>query len=537
GFKVFLGLVLAVAVVGTLYYFNRKGAFDDLKQSNDRGNSYSTTPDYTPSSSGANAQPAKVSNESITGSSNRPLNVMTVPYPGGGPMIWANNGFNANKNCFFYNKFGIQIQIHPYDVSTSVPALISGELDFIINTIDVLPTLLEELKEYELKVPMITDVSRGGDQWVVPPEIQSIEDLKGRKVAVSVPSPSYSLGLYGLDYHGKPLNFVKWSPQLNPEMCRKAMEAGRVDGGALVWSPDHFALMDNIPGSHVIYSTTEANQLIRNVFVCKLELIEERGEDVFAFIEGWFTAVHELKTNKNAWSQMCNLLSTEFGGIGLPWSAGDWELALGDFYLSTYGDNLRYYGIVPHPGVPTAQDIYDQFNDIYTRTGDIRRQAIPWNQIGDSRFIQKLRSKNWRGEGWDAEPMTEFAEAPPEMKTQQSFAFKPVSVTFATNSHALDNMAKNVLDRSVVDPLRKMGGAYCRIEGHTDSDGKWDYNMWLSEQRAFAVRDYLVSSYEFDPNRFICVGHGPDKPAADNSTSAGKRKNRRTEFHLLSSGN
>lgn len=70
------------------------------------------------------------------------------------------------------------------------------------------------------------------------------------------------------------------------------------------------------------------------------------------------------------------------------------------------------------------------------------------------------------------------------------------------------------------------------VEGHSDSDpikkSGWRDNYHLSEARASAVRDYLATQGVSRANMSI-LGHGPDKPVAPNTTSAGKSKNRRVE--------
>lgn len=67
------------------------------------------------------------------------------------------------------------------------------------------------------------------------------------------------------------------------------------------------------------------------------------------------------------------------------------------------------------------------------------------------------------------------------------------------------------------------------IEGHTDSMGDDDFNMDLSRERAFAVRQALVQS-GVTANRISIQGYGESLPVADNSTSAGRQKNRRVEI-------
>ena len=68
-----------------------------------------------------------------------------------------------------------------------------------------------------------------------------------------------------------------------------------------------------------------------------------------------------------------------------------------------------------------------------------------------------------------------------------------------------------------------------RIEGHTDSRGKHDYNVKLSQDRADSVKTYL-SEKGVEAGRLLAKGYGPDKPIDTNATDAGRAKNRRVEF-------
>jgi outer membrane protein OmpA-like peptidoglycan-associated protein len=67
------------------------------------------------------------------------------------------------------------------------------------------------------------------------------------------------------------------------------------------------------------------------------------------------------------------------------------------------------------------------------------------------------------------------------------------------------------------------------IEGHTDSTGSDDYNQRLSEARAAAVRDYLVSS-GIQQQAIGTAGFGESRPVATNGTAAGRQQNRRVEL-------
>jgi outer membrane protein OmpA-like peptidoglycan-associated protein len=73
------------------------------------------------------------------------------------------------------------------------------------------------------------------------------------------------------------------------------------------------------------------------------------------------------------------------------------------------------------------------------------------------------------------------------------------------------------------------------IEGHTDNQGKADYNRKLSGQRAESVVKWLAAK-GIDKGRLEAKGFGPDKPIDTNDNEAGRKNNRRVEFNILEQG-
>ena len=71
-----------------------------------------------------------------------------------------------------------------------------------------------------------------------------------------------------------------------------------------------------------------------------------------------------------------------------------------------------------------------------------------------------------------------------------------------------------------------------RVAGHTDNAGASDFNMDLSRKRANAVRSALIQR-GMDPRRIFAEGHGAARPVADNSTEAGRARNRRIEIRVV----
>lgn len=81
--------------------------------------------------------------------------------------------------------------------------------------------------------------------------------------------------------------------------------------------------------------------------------------------------------------------------------------------------------------------------------------------------------------------------------------------------------------------LERNPGMTIELRGHTDNLGTVEHNQRLSESRAKAVVDHLVSM-GIDKSRLSWKGFGKSEPVADNSTAAGRQKNRRVEYKVLS---
>jgi outer membrane protein OmpA-like peptidoglycan-associated protein len=73
------------------------------------------------------------------------------------------------------------------------------------------------------------------------------------------------------------------------------------------------------------------------------------------------------------------------------------------------------------------------------------------------------------------------------------------------------------------------------IAGHTDNIGSHDFNLKLSRARASSVAKWLTEKMGVESDRMILTGYSYTVPIADNTTEAGRAKNRRVEFVLLPS--
>jgi outer membrane protein OmpA-like peptidoglycan-associated protein len=113
-------------------------------------------------------------------------------------------------------------------------------------------------------------------------------------------------------------------------------------------------------------------------------------------------------------------------------------------------------------------------------------------------------------------------------ETERGVVLTLGSVLFETEKATLQTGAQRTVQK-VAEFLNQYPERKILIEGFTDSRGNDDYNQKLSEERAQAVRELLVTS-GVDAQRVEVQGYGEQYPLASNDNSAGRQQNRRVEI-------
>ncbi|WII95621.1 OmpA family protein [Moraxella haemolytica] len=107
-------------------------------------------------------------------------------------------------------------------------------------------------------------------------------------------------------------------------------------------------------------------------------------------------------------------------------------------------------------------------------------------------------------------------------------------INFEVDSDEIPAENKEILDLAAMK-MADLPELTLKIIGHTDNQASHEYNKTLSEQRAAAVRDYLVSK-GVPAERLSIEGASYDHPVASNATEQGRFQNRRIEFTLSQAG-
>ncbi len=109
--------------------------------------------------------------------------------------------------------------------------------------------------------------------------------------------------------------------------------------------------------------------------------------------------------------------------------------------------------------------------------------------------------------------------------------FSIYSVTFRSDSAELTDESKSVLE-GAANTLNRQSNIVMEVAGHTDNVGSPAYNRVLSQQRADAVRDYLIAK-GVGESRLTAAGYGDTQPVASNDSEIGRAQNRRVEFRIV----
>ncbi len=105
-------------------------------------------------------------------------------------------------------------------------------------------------------------------------------------------------------------------------------------------------------------------------------------------------------------------------------------------------------------------------------------------------------------------------------------------VHFDTDSARISSQSDAILAKAAAAIKKSPAGTRIEIGGHTDNTGDAAANLKLSQDRADAVKQRLIEQ-GVDAGNLTSIGHGQDRPVADNATEEGRARNRRIEFSVV----
>jgi len=518
--KLLITLLILGAIFGAGWYLlNKTSLGQDIKEKADEVKTANSEDDV-----------ATVDYSRDKGSDDDVLRVQLFTWGGYAPGLYFNGGWEANTKSRFYKEYGLKVEfVLIDDFNASRQAWISDQVDIFAATADAFPTELGGLGKYDPQVIMQVDWSRGGDALVAQRGINSINDLKGKKIAVTPSTPSQTFLIKLLDAAGMDIDDVEMVETPDNFAAATAFKSRDVDA-AIVWAPDDEVSVREVPGSKILQSTATASHIIADVLLAKKKYIDKNKDKIDNFYKGWMQAAAELNSDKNAYNAAASIFAK-----GTLYSEEDAKFAMSKAYFTNHGDNMNFFKKNSSYRGVTGEDLYNEMGKRFAELGFAPANRPRWQSVAYAGAVTE-GNQTLTGSIHNAEKSKTFMPATSAEVNAPAVATKPISINFATGAYTLSESAKSLIDVKMGSLLKAFGNARVRVEGNTDDVGGRQMNMDLSKKRAQSVANYLMETYRLDPNKFIIKGNGPDNPTAGcegSTTAACRAKNRRTEFQLI----
>jgi len=286
-----------------------------------------------------------------------PLKIRYSIWVGYGPLFIA-----KEKGFFKEEKVDVEL-VNIEDPKEGFVALAAGRLDGVVSTIDTMVLYLKKGNEYQYVLAL--DDSAGGDGIVARKEVQSVKDLKGKKVAVNEGSVSQFFLNVILKENGMTQKDVE-IVNMKQGDAGAAFVAEKVDA-AVTWEP-WLSKGKAAPHGKILVDSSQTPGLITDVLIFPRTVIEKRAKEIQGVVNAWNKSVAYWQKNPAE--------ANEIMARGV----GDWlkdpkvfaEVLSGvKFY--DQGGNKKFFGTAQKPGdltkvVQNALDIWGGFDKLQVKT-------------------------------------------------------------------------------------------------------------------------------------------------------------------------
>ncbi len=395
--------------------------------------------------------------------------------------------------------FGIDGQAAPSEEERWAK-LKSGEWDVLATTLDGLA------KQSDPAIGAITaviDESAGADKLVAKPEITTINDLKGKRIAFSQGSVGEYFLYYALSLAGMTPQNVTLTPQAEVADAVKQYTDGQVDAVS-AWEPDVLAAQDK--GAKVVIASDKLRAIL-DVLITSRPALTNNAAAVQAFHDAWFEALKDMiDAPDDTEKAIIDWGHTDWTFVAQP---GDLKAALEHLAQATLGANQIAF---QQPQLLVSR--LGEAQGVWARAGQTPPQT-DLTQLVDGRFaLASARSSQL----FSTQPpvnnsflLTARVELPQlsaeEQQNAQPVVKLPIEkIGFEPESTRLTEQAVNDLTTQVL-PVLKSSRLYLKIEGSAawpGPEGRFtkDDIQQVAQARATSVATFLTQQ-GIDSNRLI----------------------------------
>jgi outer membrane protein OmpA-like peptidoglycan-associated protein len=308
--------------------------------------------------------------------------------------------------------------------------------------------------------------------------------------------------------------------------------------GVVTWTPGDVNVAHKRGGLVSVVSTREYSSQMPNVIIGIDKWMRDNRPVVEGMLEGIFAGSDQIKESPQALSRGAAISAAvykeEDGAYWEKYFKGVTEtdktglqVELGGSSVNNLADNLLLFGLTPGSSNLFAAT-YRVFGDIVkSQYPELMPSYFPVEQVLDTSYVQAIAKRSAPKAAAEA-PRFEASAPIKNVVSRRSW-----QITFDSGKATFTSGAMRDLDQLLQDTL-VAGATAIEVHGHTDAAGSPDANLRLSEERAFAVKQWLEQKapVNFPAGRVRVFAHGQQNPVAPNSTPDGRAQNRRVEIVL-----
>lgn len=288
------------------------------------------------------------------------------------------------KEKGFFEKYGANVELVWFPVySDSLTALATGKIDANSQTLS--DTLAPVAKGIPLKAVLVNDNSNGGDGIVVKPDIHSLQELKGKKIATELGTVDHFLMLTALEKAGLKENEVQYT-NMTVNDAGSAFISGNLDA-AVLWEPFLGKAVQEGKGK-ILFSSKDTPGLIPDLLVFREEVTKSRSDDVKKILHAWFDALDYWKQHPEE--------SLQIMAKAAETPVDEYKRSVDSVKIFNMEDNLNAfkqkedYTSLVYTGEKTGQ---------FLKRLDMLNQAPDVRKIIDVRFLEEVANQRNKGGG------------------------------------------------------------------------------------------------------------------------------------------
>ncbi len=308
--------------------------------------------------------------------------------------------------------------------------------------------------------------------------------------------------------------------------------------GCVTWFPGDKVAFEG-RGGVTVASTKDFGAQMANVWLAPKKFLEDNRAYVEKFILAASLGGDQIKSHSTALTFASKISSKVYGDASM--SASDWESAFKGIQMTDAQGNInevggsRVFNLADQAEYFGLNGGTDKYNAVYTTFGDLCVKAYPeivssyppYDEVVDLSYVSEVYRKNKNNKNMTTASVPTFKEGE---TMSQLVSSKSVTIEFefgSANISPKSNRSLQELSRDLIIAENLL----VTINGHTDNVGNSQSNKNLSQQRADAVKYWLLqqNSKAFK-NKITTYGFGDENPVASNNSDAGRQKNRRVEI-------